>query len=83
MSYNSKWDEKNSIKIFFNNHKAVQHFMSWLDNQGEQDYWMWMEEREQKEGGNITAVRFEYDHKMLAIFAHCSRIDKNEKEKDS
>lgn len=69
-------DERNSIKIFFDNEKAAKHFIKWLSEQGEQDYWTWMECREQEETGNITATEFKYRLKDLAIDADCSRLDK-------
>ena len=49
-----------TIKIEFANEAAAKHFASWLCGAGEQDYWMWMECREQEEEGNITAVSFDY-----------------------
>lgn len=51
---------KQNITIQFENEKAAQHFAHWLDGQGEQDYWTWMECREQEEDGDITAKRFVY-----------------------
>ena len=44
--------------------EAAAHFMSWLDGQGEQDYWQWMEIRESEQDGPITIVQFDYvdDH---------------------
>lgn len=52
--------ESVKLTIEFDNEKAAKHFMSWLDGQGEQDYWTWMGYREREEKGNITAVRFNY-----------------------
>lgn len=51
---------KKSITIEFDNEAAAKHFAHWLDGQGEQNYWTWMEEREQEEAGNITATQFHY-----------------------
>lgn len=51
---------KKTIKIEFDNEKAAYHFASWLCGSGEQQYWNWMECREQKESGNITAINFHY-----------------------
>lgn len=53
-------NKKTSISIEFNNEEAALHFAHWLCGQGEQDYWQWMECREQEEGGNITAISFHY-----------------------
>ncbi len=46
------------VTIEFDNKDAAYHFMSWLDGQGEQDYWTWMKCREDEEPGNITAESF-------------------------
>jgi hypothetical protein len=49
--------------------------MSWLSGQGEQDYWLWMEYREQKEpDGDITALDFKHTGK-LTYKAVCGRIN--------
>ena len=52
--------EKKTLSIEFDNEEALEHFASWLCEQGEQDYWEWMECRESEEDGDITAVRFNY-----------------------
>lgn len=52
--------EKKTLTFEFENAQAAKHFALWLCEQGEQDYWDWMEEREQGEDGDITALRFEY-----------------------
>jgi hypothetical protein len=49
-----------NITIKFENEAAARHFARWLCEQGEQDYWQWMEECEQEEKGNIAAVEFIY-----------------------
>lgn len=48
------------VKIKFANKKAADHFLVWLCESGEQEYWQWMECRESDEKGNITALIFEY-----------------------
>ena len=76
---------KNIIKIEFDNPEAAKHFASWLCEQGEQDYWNWMEYREQEEDGDITALRFNYHgpkqkNKFMAdntIRTECGRMDKD------
>ena len=56
----SKKDNIADIVIRFANPKAASHFAHWLCGSGEQQYWMWMEYREQEEKGDITATSFEY-----------------------
>jgi hypothetical protein len=51
---------KTQLVIEFQNEKAAQIFGTWLCELGEQDYWNWMEYREEEQEGNITAVQFEY-----------------------
>lgn len=58
----------------FDNEEALNHFKLWLCEQGEQDYWMWMEYREQEETGDITAVDFDYWHGET-IKVKCGRQD--------
>lgn len=52
---------KKNIILQFDNERAAYHFALWLCEQGEQDYWMWMDERETEEEGPITAT-FKYHH---------------------
>ena len=49
-----------TLKINFDNEKAAEHFGTWLCEQGEQNYWLWMEYREKEEKGDITATNFIY-----------------------
>lgn len=49
-----------TLSIKFANKEALDHFASWLCGSGEQQYWDWMETREQEEDGDITAVDFHY-----------------------
>lgn len=53
-------DHKLELKIVFSNQAALTHFAKWLDGSGEQNYWDWMEYREEEEEGDITAIRFNY-----------------------
>lgn len=40
---------------------AVDHFLTWLCESGEQQYWNWMEIREEEEpSGDITITDFDY-----------------------
>lgn len=63
------------VEINFSNRKAAEHFMSWLSGKGEQDYWNWMEYREEEEPGPITATSFDYDQRKLVIKTECGRLD--------
>ena len=52
--------KKTTVRIDFATEEAADHFLSWFCGSGEQAYWDWMQYREEEEGGNITAVRFDY-----------------------
>ena len=56
------------LTIEFDSKEAMEHFATWLCEQGEQDYWNWMEYREEEEEGDITVVSFKY-HKEDESFA--------------
>jgi len=68
-----------NLTISFDNERARDHFVIWLCEAGEQDYWAWMEYREQEEGGRITAVDFNYHEggafRTDLILATCERLD--------
>jgi ABC-type Fe3+ transport system substrate-binding protein len=50
------------VKINFSNEEAARQFIDWLDGQGEQDYWTWMEYREEEnDNPELTATEFIYD----------------------
>ena len=73
----SKFDVDSGTLVFnFKNKKAAQYFKSWLGGQGEQDYWLWMECREQEEDGDITGKDFDYWNGNV-INVECGRMDKN------
>lgn len=63
------------VTIEFDNEYAAKHFMDWLCGSGEQEYWMWMEYREEDEDGDITALSFDYDTNKLEIKTECGRMD--------
>ena len=63
-----------TLTFEFENEQALNHFKSWLCGQGEQDYWMWMEYREQEEEENITGVKFDY-WSGPKIKVECGRLD--------
>ena len=48
------------LVIKFASKEAADHFASWLCGSGEQQYWQWMECREEEEDGDITATSFHY-----------------------
>lgn len=52
-----------TLKIKFDTQEAAKHFALWLCESGEQQYFQWMEYREQEEEGDITAVQFHYHGK--------------------
>lgn len=59
---------------------AAEHFMSWLSGQGEQDYWNWMEYREQEEAGNITITAFNYKYEKGEATLELGRVSQDEEE---
>ena len=66
-----------TVVIDLGSPEAATHFARWLCGQGEQDYWMWMEERElddEDTGGNITAIDFKYDYENAAIKGKMGRL---------
>lgn len=71
--------EKHKLSIEFDSKEAAEHFSDWLCGQGEQDYWLWMECREQEEDGNITATSFHYRNKNGLITTTCGRLDGSSK----
>jgi len=84
--------EKSVLKIEFDNPEAARHFALWLCESGEQQYWQWMECREDDEDeGDITALKFDYHNTKvvkgkkrfgkfmadLTIRTKCGRMDDN------
>jgi hypothetical protein len=68
--------KSSTVTIKFSNPSAAAHFVHWLGGQGEQDYCIWMECREQEEEGDITALRFDYDYdNTVEVKAICGRMD--------
>lgn len=64
------------VTIEFDNPKAAEHFQTWLCEAGEQDYWEWMDCREQEEeDDNITAVSLHYNWQDLIVTTTCGRLD--------
>ena len=50
-----------SVILHCHNEKAAEEFCIWMCEQGEQDYWTWMEEVDQKNDGANT-MNFEYHY---------------------
>lgn len=55
--------------------EAARHFKHWLSGQGEQYYWDWMSCRESEEGGDITALRFDYWTGDNVVVGAMGRLD--------
>ncbi len=55
--------------------EAAAHFKSWLCESGEQDYWNWMEVREEEEDSDITGCDFDYWSGDV-VKVKCGRITK-------
>ena len=86
--------EETTLQIKFSNIAAAKHFALWLCESGEQQYWDWMEYREEEEEGDITAKSFHYHGEDLnvpisnrkygefvndnVINTRCGRLDKKE-----
>jgi hypothetical protein len=73
------------ISFHFDNEEAAQHFLVWLSESGEQEYWDWMEYREEdEEKGDITALDFDYwslnEGKTFGpkIKMKCGRMDRRD-----
>lgn len=49
--------KKSIVKIEFDNDKMADEFLTWLCEQGEQDYWSWME---CQDDGKESMVTFNY-----------------------
>jgi len=43
-----------NLTISFPTQKSLEAFAHWLDGQGEQDYWNWMEEQDPMEGETVS-----------------------------
>jgi len=77
-----KKKDKTVVSIEFDNKIIADHFLNWLCESGEQDYWQWQEVTEEKECGDITAVIFSYDFKKLSAKTKSGRLTKNIEEED-
>lgn len=49
--------KKSTVKIEFDNDEMANEFLTWLCEQGEQDYWLWME---CQDDGQKSKVTFDY-----------------------
>lgn len=74
------FDKHSETLVFkFDSVEAANHFKHWLCGQGEQQYWDWMECREQEKKNkekDITVLDFDYWSGTDEIVAKCSRLDK-------
>jgi predicted acetyltransferase len=53
------------LVINFENEATAERFMSWLENQGQEDYWNYIKETEDLDGTedeHSAVVNFEYDY---------------------
>lgn len=67
------------IKFVFDNDEAAKQFVVWLCEQGEQEYWAWMEQVQTRHAGPVTAVNFDYFNNSAnigenPIIATCGRL---------
>lgn len=91
MAKNKQAKNNFQVKINFSNEVAAKHFLLWLCEAGEQDYFEWMTYREEEEpDGDITALEFDYFAtskkefaKDLEITVECGRMDNAWKKTDS
>lgn len=67
------------LTLKFENQKAAEHFLVWLSEAGEQDYWNYMECREEEEEGLITGTQFNYHEPGGGIvIIKCGRLDSSD-----
>ena len=70
----------NDVTFRFANRAAASHFLHWLSNIGEQDYWESMRYREREEAGPITGLRFRYHEPGHGtVNVECGRLDDPER----
>lgn len=75
----NKFDSHSNKLVFeFASKEAANHFKRWLCGQGEQDYWLWMECREDESDGDITGLEFNYHTGNDTIPVECGRMDKDD-----
>lgn len=48
------------VTIKFDNDAAAKEFMSWLDGQGEQDYWTWLSYRD-ADDVKVQTIKYNYN----------------------
>lgn len=64
--------------INFDNEATAERFMSWLENQGQEEYWNYMKETEDLDGTATepsAVVNFEYDYDEWVIDAESGDIE--------
>jgi hypothetical protein len=62
------------VVIDLGTEKAATRFAEWLCEQGEQNYWDWMDESEREDDDDITAIEFKYDYKNANIVGKMGRL---------
>lgn len=64
------------VKIKFETNEAAHHFLTWLSEMGEQEYWEWMRHREAEEPeGDLTVLQFDYDFDKYLVKTLLGRLD--------
>lgn len=74
MKSKPRWHNDKTVLIHFDTKSAATHFLEWLCGSGEQQYWEWMECREDDESGNITVLDFDYNFKDLEVKTKLGRL---------
>lgn len=75
-----RFNPTTSVLAFqFDNPEAMNHFWRWLCESGEQQYWDYMQYREEEEDGDITGLFFDYKKADGgAIFVKCGRFTESD-----
>jgi len=71
----SKLVAPNAVLLQFETEAAARYFREWLCESGEQDYWQYMEAREDDDPeDDITGLEFDYHHRSGLIPVKCGRF---------
>ena len=69
---------------FNENSKAAKHFLTWLCESGEQNFWAYMETQEEDhDDPDITITSFDYDWVNCEVLCSTGRLDDNHDLEDS
>lgn len=52
-----------TIQVEFESETELKNFMSWMDGQGEQDYWIWQECQNEK----YSEIKYDYINNRIII----------------